>query len=145
MNPIEQERQAGDLLYRLFQQPNDPAWHMVIQKCHEIAERDKDILKSSMYARGKTCMLQTASHKRKLFFLLLLLSHEADLQNFFIQQSNAQHPGNQFGKPDQLRAFFVQLIEMREMTLNFSCNRVKIQGVVRNFVVDAKKFYLGVH
>ena len=145
MTPVEQERQAGDLLYRLFQVPNDPSWPVVLARISSIAERDPDMLKSSMYTRGKACIAQTASHARRLFYLLLILSSEEELQAHFIEQSNAQHPGNQFGKPEQLRAFFVQLAEMRELTLNFACNRTKVEAVVRNFVVDAKKFYLQVH
>lgn len=146
---VEQERRAGDLLYRLFQQ-DDSAWPAILQVVAQIAESNPDICKSSMYMRGKQCVTFSAvaaaqQQERRLFYLLLVLSSETALQEYFLQQSNPKHPGNVFGKPEQLKSYFVRLADMRELTLNFACNRTNIQTVVRNFVVDAKKYYIGVH
>lgn len=190
MSLVEKERQAGDLLYRLLF-GRDEGLDEVIGLCFAIAERNPDVLKSSMYVRGKEVLRpppargggrtgeeeapppasaasgggrsggeQEGTLKRPRpppasgggrtadlprFYLLMVLSYESELQQFFISQSNPAHPGNQFGKPDQLRAFYTTLADMREMTLNFACHRGNIETVVKNFVQEAKKYYVGVN
>lgn len=160
MIAVHRERCEADLMYALFQMPEKKVrmgtlvdcilfafWEICAKKNNPDFDRSSRIAKAAAWLKT-----EQADVPVKLFNILCMINREPELQDVIRSGFQARHPGNfwSVGENDKTNTdwhrhfdwFLDRLSEMVEMTLNFPYNEIGIPTMVRDFVHEARKFYL---
>jgi hypothetical protein len=154
---IHAERCDADLMYAILNEPTreiklpDGTRIQLVDRILRAftditSKKNAPAYEQSVRIRSANAFLQSeaANATIKQFNILFLLHKEPEFVRVIQAGYIEAHPGNLWGPAchAHLDQFLAQLGVMIEMTLNWDYNELNIVDTVRNFVVEANKYYM---
>lgn len=146
MLDLERQRCEADIMYRLFRNPvKSGIAKTLLQGLVKFIEHKNqpDLTKSRVYRDARDFMLHhpRADYRVQIFFILLILSHDADAR---VIVRNAYKPGNLWEQDasQHFDAFIVKLQDLIQTTMLSRFAEPTIRPIIHNLVVKAEQIYL---